>query len=424
MPTAKFQRFTNVRVLKTVRHERLLKFLSPHRDYIASRGLPLPREGEITDAAFDQLGDILKTPDHDTPGELLRSVHMVNELSRESTMEKLLHQIDELGSAFEGQERVRPADVAVEAILRHRDVAESFHRLQALHARRTYSYFQPITDDVPVINDSLERRRGSFENFVGDYFEAKRCGRGTEALMRVTDEAIDISVIRGLPWRIQDILVDGIRDILNFQPVHEDLLQFNRLTGELKINAGTTLQKEMYRAAFGQHFFDDEDMFPEGDIWTTEPLRIHGAIALSVADIPQLLSANLTSATLFVPGERPELVTTKRPELIDVLAERIAFYESQDMEVRIAEARIELRFVDGRRTRSVAIKPPNIAVYTRDGDADVIEEYLNARGFTSGRGVTPYELPEPVLASGGYDTATENVESALATEAVRRSRPR
>ncbi len=56
--------------------------------------------------------------------------------------------------------------------------------------------------------------------------------------------------------------MDGVPDILSFQPLHEDLLQFNRLTGELKINAATAIQKELYRSSFGHFFFGDENLFP------------------------------------------------------------------------------------------------------------------------------------------------------------------
>ncbi len=399
MTTAKYQRFTNLRVLKSIKHDRLLKFLSPHHDYIASRGLRLPRKGIINDSEFERIGEILRTPDHNTPSELMCAVHMVNELARESTMETLLHQIEDLAEAFDNDEKIMPADVAVEAILRNRVLAESIHRLQALNARRTYSYFQANSDEVPVLDVPLDRRRVSFELCVGTYFESKKCGRGTQATVHLTDDVLEINVSHGRPWQLQDILVDGARDILNFQPLHEDLLQYNRLTGELKINAATPIQKEMYRAAFGLYFFDDPGLFPPGDIWTAEPLRQNSEASLSVVNVPQLLSATLTGVTLFIAGAKPELVTTRRADLIEVLDERISYFENLDIDVRIAEARIELLFGDGRRTRSVAIKPPNIAVYTRDGDADVIEAFLKDRGYSNGKAISVFALPGKVLAS-------------------------
>lgn len=419
MTTAKHQRFTNLRVLKSIKHDRLLKFFSPHHDYIASRGLKLPREGKVSDSQFELLGEILRTPDHHTPAELMRAVHMVNELARESMMETLLHQIEDLAKAFDNNERIMPADVAVEAILRHRELAESIHRLQALNARRTYSYFQANSDQVPVLEAPLERHRVSFQLCVGEYFESKQCGRGTQATVHLTDDLLEITVSHGRPWQLQDILVDGTRDILNFQPLHEDLLQFNRLTGELKINAATPIQKEMYRIAFGKHFFSDENLFPPGDIWTAEPLRHNSEAALSVINVPQLLSATLTSVTLFIAGAKPELVTTRRADLIEVLDERIAYFENLDIDVRIAEARLDLRFIDGRRTRSVAIKPPNIAVYTRDGDADVIEAFLMDRGFNNGKGISSYALPGTILARRSVGPGSANVASALEATAWR-----
>ena len=58
-------------------------------------------------------------------------------------------------------------------------------------------------------------------------------------MVHLSEELLEITVSHGRPWQLQDILVDGTRDILNFQPLHEDLLHFNRLTGELKKNSPT-----------------------------------------------------------------------------------------------------------------------------------------------------------------------------------------
>jgi hypothetical protein len=87
-----------------------------------------------------------------------------------------------------------PADVAVEAILRHREHVEVIHRLQALNARRTYSYFQANSEVVPSLQEPLERCRVSFESAVGSYFESKRCGRGTIAAMHLCEDSLDLTV--------------------------------------------------------------------------------------------------------------------------------------------------------------------------------------------------------------------------------------
>ncbi len=177
-------------------------------------------------------------------------------------MEALLHQIEELAAAFDRDERTMPADVAVEAILQHREHAEVIHRCQAPKCASHVLVLPGNCDSVPVLNEPLDRNRASFECAVGTYFESKHCGRGTSVCCEAKRGLFRAAVSHGRPWQLQDVLVDGERDILTFQPLHEDLLQFNRLTGELKINAATPLQKEMYRAAFGRFYFGDPDMFP------------------------------------------------------------------------------------------------------------------------------------------------------------------
>ena len=43
--------------------------------------------------------------------------------------------------------------------------------------------------------------------------------------------------------------------------------------------------------------------------------------------------------------------------------------------------RFQVKFADWKRPRSVTIRPSNIAHYTRDDDAELIEQWLRRRGF-------------------------------------------
>jgi hypothetical protein len=42
---------------------------------------------------------------------------------------------------------------------------------------------------------------------------------------------------------------------------------------------------------------------------------------------------------------------------------------------------LKVKFVDCKTPRSVTIKPPNVAQYTRDSDAVILEEWMAQRGF-------------------------------------------
>jgi len=48
---------------------------------------------------------------------------------------------------------------------------------------------------------------------------------------------------------------------------------------------------------------------------------------------------------------------------------------------RIVKAGFLVRFADAKTPRAVTIRPSNIASYTRDSDASVVDEWLINRGF-------------------------------------------
>lgn len=48
---------------------------------------------------------------------------------------------------------------------------------------------------------------------------------------------------------------------------------------------------------------------------------------------------------------------------------------------RLVRAVFQVKFTDSRRPRSVTIRPSNVAQYTRDDDAELIEQWLRRRGF-------------------------------------------
>jgi hypothetical protein len=66
---------------------------------------------------------------------------------------------------------------------------------------------------------------------------------------------------------------------------------------------------------------------------------------------------------------------------------------------RIVRAVFQVKFTDSKRPRSVTIRPSNIAHYTRDDDAELVEEWLRRRGFILAGANTGKEASYGTLAS-------------------------
>lgn len=408
-----YLRLTNHNIFNNASHERLHAFLAPFADYLATRGIEIP-PGPIDEESREQIRRVLRQPDDDTPRALLKTAHFVNDLCTENCMEKLLDRIEGLAEKFEDEETSTIADVALEAFLHHRDEAEDILRWERVQSRKSFQYFQAKADKVPELQLPLEPRRLAFQRHVSAYCIEKRCGPFTDVTIEETEALLRLLVSHGSPLK-------AIKLVENGQPVDrhsrqrgEAMLELNKLAGELKINAATATRRQMYRAAFGECFFDDEDMFPDGEIWTAEPLLKHGAASLSTVDIPQLHHASLVSVKIAVNDGVPEYVTTERQALIDVLQERLALYATFPSDIRIIEARIALTFTDSNRVRMCTIKPPNVATFGRDGDADVIETFLRYRGFVRGIAPKPYPVAGSILDTGTVSPTDGNVAGSLA----------
>jgi hypothetical protein len=408
-----YLRLTNQNFFSNVAYRRLYEFLSPFADYLRTRGINLPR-GPIGDDMREQIRIALRHPDDDTPRKLLQSAHFVNDLCTERGMEKLLDRIDGLAEKFKNDENATIADVAVEAFLYHRDEAEEILRWERVQSRKSFQYFQARTDQPPKLLLPLESRRLAFEKEVLQFHIEKRCGRFVDVTLEENEAMLRLLVTHGSPLKAIKLVEDGRPVDRHSRQRGEAMLEFNKLAGELKINAATSTRRQMYRAAFGECFFDDEEMFPDGEIWTAEPLRNNAHHALSVAGIPQLIHASLVSIKIASDDAIPDYAKTERDALADVLEDRLAYYDDFYNEVRIIEARIALTFRDSRRVRMCTIKPPNFATFGRDGDADVIETFLRKRGFMNVGGIKPFVLPGPDLGRNPIGSPRRNVPSSLA----------
>lgn len=334
---------------------------------------------------------------------------MANELSHPTTMERLMNEIEPLAQRFNATTGITAVDVAVEALLNHPAEAEQMHRYAALNKRRSFVYFQSKTESPPKFTHDLDACVGKFKRKVNRYFHEKRWGSETRIYRVDRADELQLTIGHGMPRQFLEAIVGNRFDYVDYRPVRDDLLCFNKLTGETKINAMTEAQRRMYRCTFGETFFDDVEMFPEGDIWTVEPLIQHGDRALSVVNVPELLSAELVKVKLDLDTEEPEVITSERKHLITALQQRMKLFCDDDGIARIIEAKIELHFADSRKRRMVTIKPPNIAQFNRDNDAAIVEAFLADRGFAGGSGHGPTMWPGPVLGGGPVGSPVTNV---------------
>ncbi|MCC9654665.1 hypothetical protein [Rhodopirellula halodulae] len=399
MHTLNYQRFTNLPFLLSIKPQRLREFLEPFHDYLSARQLHLDQNDLSHEEYVQRLSEVFASPDADTPSPLLDALHVVNGLTGRATIDLLFDQIDGLIDTFQNEDDPFPGDVAIEAFLRDRDRAERMLSHHSAQSRRAFASFQSQSSSPPKLVTDLAMGTRTLTRDLDQWFYRRGCGRGAAAQCNQNDGSLYVFVSHGTPMRRLDVLEQGLPESLICRPLKHDVAVFDKLIGELRINAETIPQREIYRRLIGKHLFGNEEMFPPGEKFTLGPLLEYGEAALSVAMIEELTSVECHSVKMLLPGHKPEELTSRRQDVLEVLEQRMQWLARQGYEdIRLTEAKFNLLFASSRRSRVVTIKPPNVAIYSRDGDSEIVERFLRDRGFITEQDWQPYAIDGAVLA--------------------------
>lgn len=401
MTTLNYQKFTDIHFLKTIKPKRLKRFFQPYEEHLNARGLEIPQSSRLTEEQFDLLVAIVKFPDASAPAEMLDALHVVNGISNRIGIDLLFDNVFGLAAKFGDEDDPFPGDVAIEAFLLDRHTVEWMLSHRSSVQRRSFTAFQAASLEIPSLPKNMTQATRCLQNYIDDWYDSRRCGRGATVLNHQDDAAAYFTISHGLPMHRQRILANGQHDHLVFRPLYDDIAIFDKLIGELRINAETQSQLELYRRMIGLHIFGNEALFPKGDLYTLDPLTRFNDEPLSVASIVELTAAECHSVKILLPGHKSEELTTRRRDVLEVLNDRIEMFRRAGFaDLRLTEVKFGLTFRESRRTRMVTIKPPNVAIYSREGDGEVIERFLRFHGFINDREWQQYGVSGNALASG------------------------
>ena len=191
-------------------------------------------------------------------------------------------------------------------------------------------------------------------------------------------DSIWFLVRHGDPFRREGSL-DGVQtSSVFYRPEKHDVLVYEATLGELRMNACNKGERETYRREFGRHLFGNEDFFPGTGKYTLEPLRTAGPAAIVCPDIDGMDWVQLKEVQFLWGGAEREIEIRKANDIFAALEGRGG---SLPATTPILRASFHVKFTDAKNPRTVTIRPSNIAQYTRDSDADIVEDWLQRRGF-------------------------------------------
>ena len=378
MATFRLRHFSSPHVLLAIAPERLLAFLDPFRDFFASRGYEPPVAGAKEEIEYQQLIDIFMSPSEATPRELLDALFLVDEMSTHEGMDAMIEAASREGITLEDGDEHSPADIAVQVWLQNSELLERKHAEQFLFKPKSFEYSQTDRDEPPVFTSLPAATRRRLERDLDDWFEAKRRGRGARVFAYPDEHEVRFLVRHGEPFKREESLAEADVSSVCYRPLKYDVVVYDRRLGELRINARLVGEKRLYRQQFGKHLFDDENCFPGTAKYTLEPLREYGADSLSCGDIDGIESIVLTEVHYFWGGTQGEIEIRKAADVFAALEARGRHMPER---ARLIKAVFKVKFADSNTPRSVKIRPSNIAEYTRDSDAAILERWLELRGF-------------------------------------------
>lgn len=398
MPTLVPRRFANPETLKRVSRSSLIELLSAKAtsEYLASRGFVLPTMAG-DDVDYDALAGILVDPDAGMPTELVDSLYFIHEMSTDHAMQELL-EAAQPGLLDFGEADPTPADVALQVLLKDRDLLERKHAEQYLERPKAFHVCQGAGEHREHPPGCSESLMTAMALELDEWFFKHRRGRGSRVFPypRPQDGQVWFLIRHGLPMRREGTFDGDTSSSVFYRPEDFKVIIYHCAQNVLVIHADGKRERELYRKAFGKYLFGDEDYFACDGNYTLQPLKDNGRDALDCDGIDGIESVSLKELEVFVSKGRAAFVGVRCDDVFGYL---------EDSKMRLpkgfwSKAVLSIQFTDAVSPRSATIRPPSRASYTRDDDRLLVEQLLEHNGFVLGmKGKTDAAVTSPVRRS-------------------------
>lgn len=390
MSTYDLRRFSNPDDLKKISPRRLLAFLDPHRKYFLDRGIALPPEENPDTLDYEGLANLFMTPDRSTPQGLADKLYFVHQMSTDEAADELLEELNRQGHSIP-EPNPTAADIAIYAWLVDSEMLERKHAEQHLLRVRHFEHFQAMKEHPEPYKDPGANRMAALEKDLADWFESKKRARGVRVFVYPKADEVWFVVRHGELYKREGAIDGEKSEAIYYRPEKHDVLVYAFEIGELRIHACSPKEIQFYRTQFGLHLFGDENYFPGTSKYTLDPLKTDGGASLVCDDVSGLESVVLKEIRYYWPGPHPETEIRRGPDLFATLGAKQRHIPPT---AKITRASLLMKLSGSKVPRTTTIQPSNIAQYTRDEDATIVEDFLRKRGFIKPRGSDPEDHAE------------------------------
>lgn len=337
---------------------------------------PTLGNGELTHA------DIVRSLTEDAPtDELLLALEAVHQLGteegREAIVEALADQDTQLDAKGSG-----PRELALQLFLCQREAKDAALkdafvraqiRIQVTGKKARYDEFLGV--EARQVND-LKARVDDLRNSMVVYCKDNDLGDHVDVVAFNDEGSVVVQVIHSHRARKPLAVVpgDSRRTMIEFRPVHCDVLRYDTLTGRLRVYARAASLIKHYRGLMGKILFDDPAFFV-GGAYSLKPLQDRGQEVLNNHTMPQVARVRVTEI-LWDLGDR---------EVVHIRS-RDCFARAQQLGLDLTagdfiEVKMKVLLVrQSTRPVTVTLRAPSRMSVTDRTQEEVIDQYLQQIG--------------------------------------------
>jgi hypothetical protein len=233
------------------------------------KGIELPTN--LTDPIdVRALAAVLAQPDEDMPGELVEALHLISSLGSEDRFDELLELA--VTNEIEVDSEVTPLDLATQIWLKNPEALERKEQERSFEKRRTFESFIAVDPDTAVEVDQLPADLTPLEQNLEEYFSAKKRGVGCRITRMDGPGEARFLVEHGQPCKREPSRKGRRSTTTFFRPEKTDIVIYDSVHSELRINAASLPDMREYRKLFSLHLFGAEDCFVLSDKYMDPPL--------------------------------------------------------------------------------------------------------------------------------------------------------
>ena len=355
----------------------LKALFSPFADYFHSRGADILRINDFTEADIVQLSDILNSPDNDTPNDLVEALYMITHAAGSDDADDLLQEAEDLGIVIVDSDC--PEQIAIKIWIHSPDRIKRRYAETVLVKVRSFEYFVAGEERTAPLIPPTNQQLLDLEAQLDAWFQERNRGRGCKITAHPKGHELWLLIRHGEIFQRVGVWQDGQSSSIGYRPDKYDVVVYDRINNEIRINASSSQIRHLYRELFGACLFGDSNYFPIHGKYTLNPILDQGASCLLCDDVSGIDAVRMTRLCYEIPGIRKLKRVETADEIFDALAQRDFPIPQSAM---LLAATFSIRFNNSSKERTVTIKPANVALYTRDEDGLLINNWLKKRGFT------------------------------------------